>query len=141
MRRSALSESGEHLVFAVYGSLMTGFRPAILAPVSAGMRDLGPARIRGRLIDLGGYPGLLPDRDGSVAARLMRIEPWALPAIDRYEFYDANGARGPWARSLFDLVEPDGERAWVYWWTGAYDAGPLVMADSWPEHLRERGEG
>jgi gamma-glutamylcyclotransferase (GGCT)/AIG2-like uncharacterized protein YtfP len=45
----------------VYGTLRPGRAPAAVAAVVATLRPLGAARVRGRLYDLGAYPGAVPD--------------------------------------------------------------------------------
>ena len=74
----------------VYGTLHPSRAPAEIAPTVALLKPIGPATLRGRLLDLGPYPGLiLPGTDeipGELFAlprhRALRARVWA--ALDAY---------------------------------------------------------
>lgn len=94
-----------------YGTLMRGYA---LHPVLArGATFLGEARVRGRLLDLGRYPGLV-DGSGTVRGELYRIDdPELLAAIDREEGYNFQRRR-----AMVTLVAGGRRQAWLYRYRG-----------------------
>ncbi len=63
--------------------------PPGVAPLLRGTVSLGPARIAGRLFDLGAYPGAVPGGDGEVHGELLQLpDAAALAGLDRYEGVD-----------------------------------------------------
>jgi gamma-glutamylcyclotransferase (GGCT)/AIG2-like uncharacterized protein YtfP len=107
----------------IYGTLHPSQAPREIAPMVALLKPLGPATLRGRLLDLGPYPGLLLPGDD-----LVRGELFALPedrglearvwiALDAYEdFQPASPETSLFTRVLTRVALPDGspQRAWVY---------------------------
>jgi len=85
-----------------------------LHPVLArGATFVEGGRMRGRLLDLGRYPGLIDGR-GTVRGELYRIDaPEVLPALDREEGYNFD-------RRPATVTRTSGRRAraWVYWYRG-----------------------
>jgi gamma-glutamylcyclotransferase (GGCT)/AIG2-like uncharacterized protein YtfP len=118
----------------VYGSLRRdapGGRHDLLAGRA---RYLEAARIRGRLYDLGSYPGLVraPGRDDWVRGELYLLAArQVLAELDEYEGYDpGNRAASPFVRVL-DSVSLDsgrGTRAWVYEFTGPTARRPRILS-------------
>src|SRR5262247_268566 len=74
------------LLFA-YGTLMRGY--PLHRVLARGAAYLGPGNIRGALLDLGAYPGLVEGR-GAVTGEVYRLDasPELLPALDREEGYN-----------------------------------------------------
>ena len=112
---TAGSETSGHIF--VYGTLRRGAAMhALLAP---GAEWVGRARMRGRLYDLGHFPGFAEGRAGDwVQGELYRLagpDPAALlDSLDRYE-----GAA--FRREVREAVREGGERlqAYVYVFSGA----------------------
>jgi gamma-glutamylcyclotransferase (GGCT)/AIG2-like uncharacterized protein YtfP len=103
----------------VYGTLRRGLAPPVIADVVNRLRVEGPATIRGRLYDLGDYPGcVLDDEGGAVHGVLLEIaDPGVLEALDAYECYAAHDAAGSlFCRTVCDAVTADARvvSAWVY---------------------------
>jgi len=107
----------------IYGTLHPDRAPREIAAVARQLKPLGPATIRGRILDLGEYPGLvLADANDSqpqiVPGELFAVPDLAtLAELDRYEDFRANDPEA----SLFLRVEAlailtDGSRlpCWVY---------------------------
>ena len=101
---------GESLLF-VYGTLMRGYG---LHPVLAGgATALGEGTARGRLLDLGRYPGLV-DGAGRVRGEVYRLDDAELlPVLDREEGY--NFVR---RRAIVTLAGGRRVRAWLYRYRG-----------------------
>ena len=118
----------------VYGSLrrdVPGGRSDLLGDDA---EFLGAGRVRGRLFDLGAYPGLVPavTRAERVLGELYAIRGRrTLARLDAYEDYDP---RRP-EHSLFvrreALVELDSgatTTAWVYWYAGPAGRGRRIAS-------------
>lgn len=123
----------------VYGSLrgdVPGGRSELLGDAA---ELLGTGRVRGRLLDLGAYPGLVPAvmRDERVRGELYAIRGRrTLAALDAYEDYDP---RRP-ERSLFLRREAQVEldsgaitTAWVYWYAGPTGRGRRIASGDYLE--------
>jgi gamma-glutamylcyclotransferase (GGCT)/AIG2-like uncharacterized protein YtfP len=104
------ARSDPRLLFT-YGTLMRGYGlHAVLAP---GARGVGEGTVRGRLLDLGRYPGLV-DGTGRVRGEVYRLDdPELLAMLDREEGY--NFVR---RRAIVTLADGRGVRAWVYRYRG-----------------------
>ena len=86
---------------------------------------LGEASVRGALLDLRGYPGLV-DSDGRVCGELYTLhDRELLPVLDRQEGYNFERLRA-------GVVMADGRRsrAWVYRYRGSRErAVPIAHGD------------
>ena len=75
----------------IYGTLMPGLR---LQAEMHGAQALGPARVRGRLVDVGRYPGLVHG-DGEILGEVYRVSDDHLARLDAVEesigFYESRG--------------------------------------------------
>ncbi|HWB32771.1 MAG TPA: gamma-glutamylcyclotransferase family protein [Acidobacteriaceae bacterium] len=119
-------ETSPILLF-IYGTLHPDRAPREIAPVARRLKPCGMATVRGRLLDLGEYPGLLledaaGDRAREVPGELFEVpDAAALARLDAYEDYRP----GEEAASLFLRVRTtatsaDGSRlfCWVYVYNG-----------------------
>jgi gamma-glutamylcyclotransferase (GGCT)/AIG2-like uncharacterized protein YtfP len=92
---------------------------------------LGPARVRGALVSLGTYPGIVEGR-GWVRGELYRVDdPQVLQAVDREEGYNFD-------RRLIDVIRADGRRAraWIYWYRGPRTRGTPILEGDWRSRWR-----
>ena len=98
----------------VYGTLRSAFANRYARELSRKATLKGIARVRGRLYDLGDYPGLRAAGDGWVTGELYELRDTAiLDELDHYE--------GPeFRRQAGDAVTRSGAvtRAWVYEYSG-----------------------
>jgi gamma-glutamylcyclotransferase (GGCT)/AIG2-like uncharacterized protein YtfP len=122
------------LPLAVYGTLRPGGRAYAAFALDQRTRHIGPCRIPGRIVDLGGYPGLLPAVEGEaseVIADLLEIlDPALWDELDAYEGPD-------YRRATVRLNAPE-QMANVWLWRhGAGDAAP-VPGNDWT--LRQSDE-
>ena len=102
-------------ILFIYGTLHPDRAPAEIAPVVRTLTPLGPATIRGTLLDLGAYPGLILNPNGpEVAGHLFALpEPsapaWAL--LDAYEdFRPDDPAASLFLRRQTLATLPDGSQ-------------------------------
>lgn len=99
----------------VYGTLLRGRGAAYRRELAPYASFLGPARVRGRLFDLGAFPGLLPSEDvrDFVIGELhtLRFPERALRRLDHYE--------GPEFERRMQWITAGARRqarAWVYFY-------------------------
>ncbi len=97
----------------VYGSLRRGFEAQDLMR-RLGARYVGKGSVRGRLFDLGNFPGALrtPGTSTRVIGELYQL-PSAASALKSLDRYEGNRYR----RELAEVALRDGKRAraWIYW--------------------------
>jgi gamma-glutamylcyclotransferase (GGCT)/AIG2-like uncharacterized protein YtfP len=111
--------SGPPIHLFAYGTLMRGY--ALHRLLAGAATFLGEATVRGRLIDLPGYPGLVAGA-GLVRGELYRLhDRELLPILDRAEGYNFERRRA-------GVALPDGRRsrAWVYRYRGPREHAVLI---------------
>jgi gamma-glutamylcyclotransferase (GGCT)/AIG2-like uncharacterized protein YtfP len=127
-----------------YGTLLTGaLDPAIDRLLARDAVSLGPARLRGRLHDQGGYPGLVdtPAAGGWVRGELLDLAdpPRTLATLDRYEGFDPTHPKaGEFIRTI-RRVESAGAAsdAWVYLLNvRRVRPGPRIVGGDWRRYRR-----
>ena len=93
--------------------------------LARGADFLGIGTARGRLLDLGRYPGVV-DGDGRVTGEVYRLrDPQVLPAADR-----AEGVQFVRGRTLVTLADGARARAWIYRYRGPRErAVPIPDGD------------
>lgn len=90
-----MSKGGQYLF--VYGTLLPDRAPAEIAPIVRRFRAMGDGSVRGRLYDLGEYPGVVLDETGGeIPGKIFRLpeEPEVLKRLDEYEEFDAAQPEG-----------------------------------------------
>ncbi len=120
-----------HLLF-VYGTLMRGL--ALHHLLDGQAEFVGAASIRGRLVDLDGYPGALADRTGRIRGELYRLQSARLlPALD-----SAEGLEFPRRLTPVRLDGGRTVRAWVYWFGGATRGAVPIQDGDYRRHATAR---
>lgn len=113
-----MSDSPRHIF--VYGTLLPGLAPPVIADVVDMLRPVGPATVPGRLYHLGAYPGCTLNGDCAdlIHGQLLELPNLkVLEKLDWYESYAAHDAAGSlFVRTTCDATLPDGKlvSAWVY---------------------------
>jgi gamma-glutamylcyclotransferase (GGCT)/AIG2-like uncharacterized protein YtfP len=117
-----LPARAEPLLFA-YGTLMRGY--GLHGVLARGATFLGVGTARGRLLDLGRYPGVVAGR-GRVSGEVYRLhDPQVLPAVDR-----AEGVQFVRGRTLVTLADGGRAQAWMYRYRGPRErAVPIPDGD------------
>jgi gamma-glutamylcyclotransferase (GGCT)/AIG2-like uncharacterized protein YtfP len=120
---SGAAQAAADLLFA-YGTLMRGFRLHRLLDGRA--RFLGRGHVKGRIIDLGSYPGAVPDPDATLHGEIYRVaDPSLWAALD-----SAEGAQ--YHRREVTVRSEDGRdlAADIFWYIGPLDRGvPIPGGD------------
>jgi len=117
----------------VYGTLSPRHAPREIAATVRRLRPVGSASVRGRLYDLGKYPGAILSKS---SRSVIRGEVFELPtdaqtlsSLDNYEgFEPGKPGSSLFVRRTWPVVMDDGTRlrCWVYVYNGAMkDAQPL----------------
>ena len=114
-----------------YGTLMRGLP---LHGLLAGRASfVGEGAIAARLIDLGRYPGAIPDGGARLRGEVFRL--------DSAEVWTAlDSAEGPQYHRSRVPVEMGRQRieAYVYWYRGPLDRGVPVPGGDWRAHAPAR---
>jgi gamma-glutamylcyclotransferase (GGCT)/AIG2-like uncharacterized protein YtfP len=103
----------------IYGTLHPDRAPAEIAAAANRLTSAGPATIRGRRYDLGEYPGVVLDANGTaIQGELFTVPDAAtLAALDAYEdFRPADPDNSLYLRVETKATRPDGSfvTCWVY---------------------------
>jgi gamma-glutamylcyclotransferase (GGCT)/AIG2-like uncharacterized protein YtfP len=87
--------------------------------------------VGGRLVDLGSYPGALPDAGGALHGELYHVvDPTLLATLD--------SAEGPqYHRREVTVRSEDGRElaAWMYWYIGPLDRGVPIPGGDYRAHV------
>ena len=112
----------------LYGTLRPALAPCGLADAVRQLSRVGAGSIRGRLYDLGAYPGAILDAsaDTRVVGDVCKLSegPAALAAFDAYEGYGpASGERSLYRRVATPVTLENGTQieCWVY----VYNRNPI----------------
>jgi len=111
---------------------MRGFRLHRLLDGRA--KFLGWGQVKGRIIDLGSYPGALPDPGGTLHGEIYRVvEPALWAALD-----SAEGAQ--YHRREVTVRSEDGRdlAAGIYWYIGPLDRGVPIPGGDYRAHAPAR---
>jgi gamma-glutamylcyclotransferase (GGCT)/AIG2-like uncharacterized protein YtfP len=112
----------------VYGTLLPGRAPAEIADVVNALVPVGPATVRGRLYDLGEYPGVIlngpaDDEADTIPGQVFALPPdppalaRALQRLDAYEaYYPDDPAHSLFVRRRTAIHRLDGltQSCWIY---------------------------
>jgi gamma-glutamylcyclotransferase (GGCT)/AIG2-like uncharacterized protein YtfP len=112
----------EQLIF-LYGTLRPGHAPPEIADAVSRLRQIGPGTIRGRLYNLGAYPGVvLDDGAAEVPGQVFAVpDGETLTRMDAYEgYYPDNSAASLFlrVRVMVSLAGGASESCWVYIYNG-----------------------
>ncbi len=124
----------------VYGTLMRGFPLHHL--LTNQCEFVGTGTVKGRLLDLGRYPGAVPDEAGIVHGEVYRLLAQGfLASLDREEGYrpDALGL-SLYLRRQTSVLLADGREmaAWIYWYQGPRDRAVSIPGGDYRQHIPAR---
>ena len=114
-----------------YGTLMRGL--PLHGLIAGGATFLGEGVILARLIDLGRYPGAIPDGAARLRGEVFRLDAAALwTALDSAEGPQYHRRRAPVAMGRRSI------EAYVYWYCGPLDRGVPIPGGDWRGHAPAR---
>ena len=125
------------LVF-VYGTLLRGEgNHGLIEHQGTDMEYVGTAWVRGRIFDLGAFPGF-GEGAGRVKGEIYRVHSArALASLDGLEGYRADAPE----RSMYIRREirthPWPRKAWIYEWNGRHPGVDIPSGD-WHQHMDEK---
>ena len=133
-----------HHLFA-YGTLCPRHAPLEIAATVRRLRPVGQASVRGRLYDLGEYPGaVLSEKSRSV----IRGEVFELPgdrstlaSLDSYEGFEPNNRSSSlFLRRAWPVTMDDGKklRCWVYVYNGTMKAAQPLRSGRYSSRISRR---
>jgi gamma-glutamylcyclotransferase (GGCT)/AIG2-like uncharacterized protein YtfP len=138
-----MSDRGQYLF--VYGTLLPGRAPAEIAPTVDRLTTVGDGFVRGRLYDLGEYPGVVLDTRGEkIPGKIFRLpeEPEVLKRLDEYEECDATQPEGSlFLRKECPVTRRNGNKkliCWVYVYNPHAGAGPATTSGDFPKSRNGR---
>ena len=129
----------------VYGTLSPRHAPLEIAATVRRLRPVGQASVRGRLYDLGEYPGaVLSEKSRSV----IRGEVFELPgdrstltSLDSYEGFEPNNRSSSlFLRRAWPVTMDDGKklRCWVYVYNGTMKAAQPLRSGRYSSRISRR---
>jgi gamma-glutamylcyclotransferase (GGCT)/AIG2-like uncharacterized protein YtfP len=124
-------------LFVFYGLLKQGAagQPADL-PLNRAGRFGASCRFRARMVDLGGFPGVLDGDQLCHGIRWQVSDTAIMPAMDAFEDVTDNPATSLYLRKRIPLLDDtgseSGETAWIYWYNRPADGFPPVADGNWP---------
>ena len=133
----------------VYGTLREGLAQPMTDLIRRYARPAGRAWLRGKLFDLGDYPGAVLSQDDSdrIAGELYRIEPGQeailFAELDRYEDCDPDDASASEYVRVRAQVQPEEGgplEAWVYQYNRPTDRLERIVSGDYCAHLRAGGK-
>jgi gamma-glutamylcyclotransferase (GGCT)/AIG2-like uncharacterized protein YtfP len=129
----------------VYGTLLSHFQHPMHQLLAAGADCLGPARITGKLYDLGEYPGLVirPDTESRVLGEVYRLrDPRpVLARLDQYEACPSDQTRTAEYRRrhvIARLTRGGHLRCWAYVYRGPRRDRHLIRSGDYLGYLDRR---
>lgn len=124
-------------LFVFYGLLKQG---AAGAPEDLDLAGhgtfLGPCCFKGRMLDLGGFPGVVDGQNMCHGVR-YRIDNTAIvPAMDDFEDVTDDVETSLYVRRRVPIFTQDGvetnRTAWIYWYNQADKGYPILLDGNWP---------
>jgi len=140
-----MTNHASHYVF-VYGSLRRGFQSAAYEYISRYFNFFGEAKVKGKLFDLGEYPGAVPTHEDSfIKGELYIVKTesefsWAIAQLDDYEGVLVEPNEKPlYRREIADIYVNDAiVPAWVFWYNGIISDKPLVQSGDILDYLKKK---
>lgn len=140
-----MSNHGIYHLF-VYGSLRSGFHADAYQYITKYFKFVGPAKVKGRLYDLGAYPAGIPTTDDAFIIGELYVAngkqefSWAIGQLDDYEGVTTEpGEPQLYRRELTDvLIDNNTVRAWIYWYNGDAGNSPVITSGDLIEYLKNK---
>ncbi|MDA0339096.1 MAG: gamma-glutamylcyclotransferase [Proteobacteria bacterium] len=126
-----------HIAF--YGLLLPGQGPFEAFQLGKFLKQAGPCTLRGKLYDVGGYPGLVPG-EGQVYGNLFEVtDQQVFRRLDVYEEYNPKNAKeSECLRRPMPLIDPR-VSAWIYVFNRAPSVGKRLHDGRWRPELAANG--
>lgn len=124
-------------LFVFYGLLKQG---AAGAPEDIDLAGhgtfIGPCCFKGRMMDLGGFPGVVDGENLCHGVRYRIDDPSIVPAMDAFEDVTSDPKTSLYIRKKVPLYTQGGvetnRQAWVYRYNQPDKGYPILMDGNWP---------
>jgi gamma-glutamylcyclotransferase (GGCT)/AIG2-like uncharacterized protein YtfP len=125
----------------LYGTLLPDHAPLSMVKVVRRLHLIGPAQVRGRLYDLGRYPGAVLDHTGAntISGQVFVIpeqDAELLALLDGYEqFNPADQKNSLFVRKECHAVTADGRtlKCWIYAYNRGIGSARLIASGNYAE--------
>ena len=132
----------------VYGSLRSGFHHPAYQYISRYFTLISPARVKGKLYDMGEYPAAIPtEGEHYIIGELYRIKnqdefSWAMAQLDDYEGLNTENNEPALYRREESVVYTGNHttKAWIYWYNGAISHKPVIESGDVLQYLAEKNK-
>ncbi|AXY76274.1 gamma-glutamylcyclotransferase [Paraflavitalea soli] len=122
----------------VYGSLLSGFHHPAYGYISRYFTLIGPAKVKGKLFDMGEYPAAVPvNEDTWIMGELYQLNnkdefEYAICQLDDYEgiFPEAGGTPLYRREPVNVVINEKDTLAWIYWYNQDVLGKPLIASGS-----------
>ena len=140
-------EKSLHTIF-VYGSLRSGFHHPAYEYISKNFHLISAGKVNGYLYDMGNYPAAIPTEDEAyIIGELYQLNEdsdfsWAISQLDDYEgVLPEEDEVALYARHITTVYFNDSEaKAWIYWYTGAIDAQPVIASGDVLQFIQQKSK-
>jgi gamma-glutamylcyclotransferase (GGCT)/AIG2-like uncharacterized protein YtfP len=132
--------STENYQLFVYGSLLSGFHHPAYTYISRYFTLVGPAKVKGKLYDMGDYPAAVPvNEETYILGELYQLNHkdefgWAFRQLDDYEGLLVEPGELPlYRREPVNIFINDSDKdtiAWIYWYNQDVTGKPVIASGS-----------
>jgi gamma-glutamylcyclotransferase (GGCT)/AIG2-like uncharacterized protein YtfP len=130
----------------VYGSLRNGFHNPMYEYISRHFKFLGPAKVKGKLFNMGDYPAGVPaSEDVFITGELYVANSnsefdWAIGQLDDYEGVTPEQDEPQlYRREMAEIfINGNTTPAWIYWYNGDISGKPLIASGDMMEYMKEK---
>lgn len=129
-----------------YGSLRSGFNSPAYEYISRYFNQVGKAKVKGKLFDMGKYPAAISTEDDEfITGELYLIKnehefSWAIGQLDDYEGINTENGDSPlYRRELADVFINDSTtKAWIYWYNGDVNGKQKIDSGDILQYIHEK---
>ena len=129
----------------VYGSLRSGFKSPAYEYIGRFFSFVSEAKVKGKLFDLGSYPGGVPAEDKFIIGELYKIKDrsefsWAIGQLDDYEGVSVEPDEIQlYKRELVEVyVNNITTPAWIYWFNGRVEGKPEIESGDLIQYIQQK---
>jgi gamma-glutamylcyclotransferase (GGCT)/AIG2-like uncharacterized protein YtfP len=130
----------------VYGTLRKGMSNNIKDRIVNDVQWIGEAEIRGRLYDIGNYPGAVPadnEDKAYVKGEILKLNnpETILKILDDYEGIDPDKPDDcEYRRGQYKICLPDGKEVntWIYWYNLPVEGKVRIREQDYLVYLKEK---
>ena len=130
----------------VYGTLRKGFDLPLKKKISQNIEWMGGSEIKGKLYDIGKYPGALPlekNEKSVIRGEVIRINNpvKVMKVLDNYEGYDPKKLKdSEYYREREKVVLENGKKvdAWVYWYNFPVEGKKRIRHKDYLNYLKKK---